>query len=222
MLNKIFPAFSPSAKMRRGPLSCDDKTALAIPPKNPVFSAEATFSPVFKLYVDLQKSQDNLGADPVSSLAGRTLALVKGILHWGHAESKQCVSPSYFVTPTAPFGLVAASFNKKAPVSKSVTSPSSLGRTSTFWLVLIQLRLGPIPAVAPPPLGAFSPPLISFLKDPRPRFMVMVDRRVVTPIGIYASAAKSIQEIVTMMVASFILMIVVVMNRRESSRLWQK
>lgn len=114
------------------------------------------------------------------------MAFVMGILHCGQEELKQCVSGPYFMTQTAPVGLVALSTKRKTPVSSRVTVPSSFGRTVTFCLVSTQFRLGPMPT-----LLDSDPPCISFLNDPRPLFIVMVDLLVVTPSREYALLVTS-------------------------------
>lgn len=180
MLKRIFPSFSPSLYMGSGVLSCAESTAFAIPPKKPVFSVDATGCPFLSSKLALQKSQETRGAFPDSSLGGKAFALVSGILHCGQEELKQYVSCPYFITLTAPLGFVALSTRLYACVSTSDTLPSSLGKSLTVipGTVTQFIPIEPVLDEALPP-----PPPNSFLKDPRPRFIVIVDRLVDTPKG---------------------------------------
>jgi hypothetical protein len=128
-----------------------------------------------------------------------------GILHRGQAELKQYISGPYFMTQTAPVGLVPLLTKRKAPVSSRAMDASSFGSMSTFWLVLIQFRLGPIPALLED--DDSPPPFISFLKD-RPFFIVMVDLLVVTPSGEYAFVVTSKDTAIRIAAESFMMMIV--------------
>jgi hypothetical protein len=152
-----------------------------------------------------QKSHEIRGDFPVSALGGKALALVMGILHRGQAELKQYISGPYFMTQTAPVGLVPLLTKRKAPVSSRAMDASSFGSMSTFWLVLIQFRLGPIPALLED--DDSPPPFISFLKD-RPFFIVMVDLLVVTPSGEYAFVVTSKDTAIRIAAESFMMMIV--------------
>lgn len=153
-----------------------------------------------------QKSHAIRGDVPVSALGGKALALVMGILHCGQAELKQYVSGPYFMTQTAPVGLVPLLIKRKAPVSSKAMDPSSFGSMSIFWLVLIQFRLGPIPALLED--DDSPPPFISFWKDPRPLFIVMVDLLVVTPSREYAFVVTNKDTAIRIAVESFMMMIV--------------
>ena len=160
-----------------------------MPPNNPVASWDFNFSPVFKLYVALQKSHAIRGDLPVfavSSLAGNTLAFVNGILHDGQDELKQNVSSFVLINAIAPVGFATLSLNDSRFVSINTTFPSVFGNASVVWLgINCQFRF----------VGVLDEneeeeddddeenpdDPSSFLKDPRPRFMDIVDRRVVTP-----------------------------------------
>jgi hypothetical protein len=102
-------------------------------------------------------------------------------------------------------------------VSSRAMDPSSFGSMSIFWLVLIQFRLGPIPALLEEDDDS-PPPFISFWKDPRPLFIVMVDLLVVTPSREYAFVVTSKDTAIRIAVESFIMKMVVFKGRYELVR----
>ena len=200
LLIKILPSFSPNWYVGNGPDSFADSTLLAMPPNNPVASCACNFSPVFKLYVDLQKSHDIRGALPlflVSSFGGNAFAFVNGILHEGHDELKQNVSPSVWIIAIAPVGFATLSLKFSRLVSINTTLPSFFGNAAVVWFgIICQFLEEPDDAAGAraPPVDFFeddvNPPVdpISFFNEPpRPRLIDIVDRRVVTPNVEYAS-----------------------------------
>jgi hypothetical protein len=97
------------------------------------------------------------------------------------------------MTLTAPVGLVPLSTSFSACVLMSETIPSSFGKSLTEILgTIIQLveELPPTLPKPPPPAedeGEAGVGPSSSLNDPFPRFIVIVDRRVVIPKDMYAS-----------------------------------